>query len=74
MRGRQVPKMVMSERLENGMFVRTQADTGAVSAERELKIIDGIKQSIGDAASGRVVPHEQAMAELYAVIGEAEEK
>ncbi|MGY4752052.1 hypothetical protein ACVNHC_19510 [Pannonibacter sp. Q-1] len=56
------------------MFVRTQADTGAVSAERELKIIDGIKQSIGDAASGRVVPHEQAMAELYAVIGEAEEK
>ncbi|MFN4128086.1 hypothetical protein [Pannonibacter indicus] len=56
------------------MFVRTQADTGAVSAERELKIIGGIKQSIGDAASGRVVPHEQAMAELYAVIGEAEEK
>lgn len=56
------------------MFVRTQADTDAVSAERELKIIDGIKQSIGDAAAGRVVPHEQAMAELYAVIGEAEEK
>lgn len=74
MRGRQVPKMVMSERLENGMFVRTQADTDAVYAEHELKIIDGIKQSTGDAAAGRVVPHVQAMAELYAVIGEAEEK
>ncbi|MEH0069052.1 hypothetical protein V6L77_00015 [Pannonibacter sp. Pt2-lr] len=36
------------------MFARTQADTDAISAEREIKIIDGIKQSIGDAAAGCV--------------------
>ncbi|MEH0069295.1 hypothetical protein V6L77_01515 [Pannonibacter sp. Pt2-lr] len=60
--------------MENDMFARTQADTDAISAEREIKIIDGIKQSIGDAAGPGAVPHEQAMAELYAVIGEAEEK
>ena len=64
----------MSERLENGMFARTQADTDAVSAERELQIVEGIKQGMDDAAAGQVVPHEQAMAELYAVTGEAEEE
>jgi predicted transcriptional regulator len=48
----------------------------AVSAyvERELEIIDGIKRGMADAAAGRVVPHDEAMAELYAVIDAAEAK
>lgn len=45
----------------------------AVSAyvERELEIIDGIKRGMADVAAGRVVSHEEAMAEIYAVIAEA---
>ena len=48
----------------------------AVSAyvERELEIIDGITRGMADAAAGRVVPHDEAMAELYAVIDAAEAK
>ena len=46
----------------------------AVSAyvERELEIIDGIKRGMADAAAGRVVPHDEAMAEIYAAIDAAE--
>jgi len=50
------------------------AEAIAAYVERELKIIDGIKQGMDDAAAGRVVPHDQAMAELYAVINGAEDK
>ena len=48
----------------------------AVSAyvERELEIIDGIKRGMADAAAGRVVPHDEAMAEIYAAIDAAESK
>jgi len=42
--------------------------------ERELEIIDGIKRGMADAEAGRVVPHDEAMAELYAVIDAAEAK
>ncbi len=46
----------------------------AVSAyvEYELEIIEGIKRGIADADAGRLIPHEQAMAELDAVIDAAE--
>lgn len=46
----------------------------AVSAyvERELEIIDGIKRGMADAVAGRVVPHGEAMAEIYAGIEVAE--
>lgn len=46
----------------------------AVSAyvERELEIIDGIKRGLADMEAGRLVPHDEAMAELYAVIEAAE--
>ncbi|RUW62400.1 CopG family ribbon-helix-helix protein [Mesorhizobium sp. M7A.F.Ca.US.008.03.1.1] len=46
----------------------------AVSAyvDRELDIIEGIKRGIEDAAAGRVVPHDDAMAEIDAVIESAE--
>ena len=42
----------------------------AVSAyvERELEIIDGIKRGMADAEDGRVVSHDEAMAEIYAGI------
>ena len=42
----------------------------AVSAyvDRELEIIEGIKRGMADAAAGRVVPHDDAMAEVDAVI------
>lgn len=43
----------------------------AAYVERELEIIDGIKRGMADAAAGRVVPHDEAMAEIYAVIEEA---
>ena len=43
----------------------------AAYVERELEIIDGIKRGMADAAAGRVIPHDEAMAEIYAVIEEA---
>lgn len=48
----------------------------AVSAyvDRELKIIDGIKRGMADAAAGRVIPHEQAVAEMRQVIEDAKRK
>jgi len=46
----------------------------AVSAyvDRELDIIEGIKLGMADAAAGRVVSHDEAMAEIDAMIEAAE--
>ena len=48
----------------------------AVSAyvDRELEIIEGIKRGMTDAATGRVVPHDEAMAEIDDIIEAAEVK
>nr|WP_197975548.1 CopG family ribbon-helix-helix protein [Rhizobium sp. CFBP 8762] len=46
----------------------------AAYVERELEIIDGIKRGIADGADGRVVSHDEAMAELYGVIDAVEAK
>lgn len=40
--------------------------------ERELGIIDGIKRGLDDIQAGRLVDHDNAMAEIYAVIDAAE--
>jgi predicted transcriptional regulator len=42
----------------------------AVSAyvERELEIIEGIQRGLADVAAGRVIPHDEAMAEIYGLI------
>ncbi|WP_119391549.1 CopG family ribbon-helix-helix protein [Taklimakanibacter lacteus] len=42
----------------------------AVSAyvDRELEIIEGIKRGLADVEAGRVVPHDEAMTEVYDVI------
>ena len=46
----------------------------AVSAyvDRELEIIEGIKRGLADVEAGRVVPHDEAMAEIYAAIDAVE--
>jgi predicted transcriptional regulator len=46
----------------------------AAYVDRELEIIEGIKRGMADAEAGRVVPHDEAMAEIYAVIDAAQAK
>jgi predicted transcriptional regulator len=46
----------------------------AAYVERELEIIDGIKRGLADAAAGRVIPHEQAVAEMRAVVEDAKRR
>lgn len=46
----------------------------AVYVERELEIIDGIKRGMADVAAGRVVPHEQVMAEARQIIADAKRR
>ena len=46
----------------------------AAYVDRELEIIEGIKGGMADAEAGRVVPHDEAMTEIYAVIDAAEAK
>ena len=46
----------------------------AAYVERELEIIDGIKRGMADVAAGRVVPHEQVMAEAHQIIADAKRK
>ena len=44
----------------------------AAYVDREIEIIEGIKQGMADAPAGRVVPHDEAMAEINAIIQQAE--
>ncbi|PDS79976.1 CopG family ribbon-helix-helix protein [Rhizobium sp. L43] len=46
----------------------------AAYVERELEIIEGIKRGMADAAAGRVIPHDQAVAEMRQVIKDAKRK
>jgi len=46
----------------------------AAYVERELEIIDGIKRGMADVAAGRVVSHEQVMAEARQIIADASRK
>ena len=48
----------------------------AVSAyvDHELQIIEGINRGLADVEAGRVVPHEQVMAEADQIIAEAKRK
>jgi predicted transcriptional regulator len=40
----------------------------AAYVERELQIIEGVKQGLTDVQTGQLVPHDEAMAEIYAAI------
>jgi predicted transcriptional regulator len=44
------------------------AEAVADYVDRELEIIHGIQRGLADVASGDMVPHEQAIAEIRAVI------
>lgn len=46
----------------------------AAYVERELEIIEGIKRGMADAEAGRVIPHEQAVAEMRQVIEDAKRR
>jgi predicted transcriptional regulator len=52
---------------------RSALATEAVQAyvDRQLEIIAGINRGIADLQSGRVIPHEQAMNEIDALIEQA---
>lgn len=50
------------------------AEAVSTYVERELEIIDGIRRGMADAEAGRVVPHDEAMAEIHAEIDAAEAK
>jgi predicted transcriptional regulator len=43
----------------------------AAYVDRELEIIEGIKRGLVDAKAGRIVPQDEAMAEVYAAIDAA---
>ena len=44
------------------------AEAVAAFVDRELEIIDGIQRGLADMETGRVVPHEDVVAESRAVI------
>lgn len=46
----------------------------AAYVERELEIIDGIKRGMADAEAGRLIPHEQAVAEMREIIEDAKRR
>jgi predicted transcriptional regulator len=43
----------------------------AAYVDREIEIIEGIKRGRADAEAGRVVPHDQAVADMRQVVDEA---
>ncbi len=53
-------------------FLAGQAIAGYV--ERELQIIEGIERGLEDMRAGRVIPHEEVMAQIHATIETARAK
>ena len=43
----------------------------AAYVDRELEIIGGVKRGLADMEAGRLVPHEEAMDQIYAAIDAA---
>jgi len=50
------------------------AEAVAAYVERELEIVDGIRRGLADVEAGRVVPHEEAAAQLRAVVDAARQR
>jgi predicted transcriptional regulator len=50
------------------------SDALAAYVEQELRAIDGIRRGLDDVAAGRVIPHDEAMAEIDAVIEAARKR
>jgi predicted transcriptional regulator len=53
-------------------FLAAEAVTAYV--DRELEIIGGIKRGLADVGAGRIVPHEQVMAEARQIVAKAKKK
>ena len=47
-------------------FLAAEAVAGYV--EREMALVEGIEQGLADIQAGRLVPHDQAMEEIYQTI------
>ena len=50
------------------------AEAVSAYAESELQIIEGVRRGIRDVETGRVVPHDEAMAEIRGAIEAASRK
>jgi predicted transcriptional regulator len=50
------------------------AEAVASYVDRELEIVEGITRGLADADAGRVIPHDEAMARIDAVIEAAERR
>ena len=50
------------------------AEALAAYVERELKILLGIQEGLADMAAGNLMPHDEAMAEIDAIIEAARRK
>jgi predicted transcriptional regulator len=50
------------------------AEAVSVYVDRELEIIEGIRRGLADAEAGDTVSHDEAMAEVQAVIEAAKRK
>lgn len=50
------------------------AEAVAAYVDRELEIVEGVKRGLADVEADRVVPHDEAMARLDAVIEAAERR
>jgi predicted transcriptional regulator len=50
------------------------AEAVAAYVDRELEIIEGIQRGLDDVEAGRTVSHEEAMAEIDALIDAAERR
>lgn len=48
------------------------AEALAAYVDRELSIIEGVQQGLADVAAGKVISHDEAMADLHAIIDAAE--
>ena len=46
----------------------------AAYVDRELEVIEGIKRGLSDIEAGRLVPHEQVMAEARQVVADARKR
>lgn len=57
---------------------RTRSYLAAEAVEahvnRELRILEGIKQGLADLAAGRVTPHDEVMAQADQIIAEARQR
>jgi predicted transcriptional regulator len=50
------------------------AQAVAAFVDRELQVVDGIRRGLADMKAGRVVPHEEVVAEGRAVIAAAKDR